>query len=159
MAHLELAEGMGMSPDRLLLATDGDQVVLNDDGLELREEVTPGGYTFVHGDLTEDDHDVFRERLILGDEGVVMATVTADLERRQLVGDVRVASRGWLGDEHYDELTDEVEAELHVAVVAALGEDDVSQEVLERRVRRAVGGFVNSRTGRRPMSVPLVTVI
>ena len=159
VAHLELAEGVGMSPDRLLLATDGDQVVLADDGLTLREEVTPGGYTFVHGDLTEDDHDVFRERLILGDEGVVMATVTADLGARKLIGDVRVTSRGWLGDEHYDELTDEVEAELHVAVVAALADDDVSQEVLERRVRRAVGGFVNTRTGRRPMIVPLVTAI
>ncbi len=159
VAHVELAEGVGMPSGRVLLATDGDQVVLRDDGLTLREEVTPGGYTFVQGDLTEDDHDVFRERLILGDEGVVMATVTADLGRRALVGDVKVVSRGWLGDEHYDELTDEVEAELHVAVVAALGDGDVSQEMLERRVRRAVGGFVNSRTGRRPMIVPLVTVV
>ncbi|MEM7286842.1 MAG: MBL fold metallo-hydrolase RNA specificity domain-containing protein, partial [Actinomycetota bacterium] len=159
VAHLELAEGLGMPEDRLLLATDGDQVVLADEGLSLREEVTPGGYTFVHGDLTEDDHDVFRERLILGDEGVVMATVTADLAAGTLIGDVRVTSRGWLGDEHYDELTDQVEAELHVAVMAALGEDEISQEVLERRVRRAVGGFVNSRTGRRPMIVPLVTVV
>ena len=159
VAHAELAEGVGMPSDRVLVATDGDQVVLSDDGLALREEVTPGGYTFVHGDLTEDDHDVFRERLILGDEGVVVATVTADLGRRRLIGDVRVVSRGWLGDEHYDELTDEVEAELHVAMVAALNDDDLSEEILERRVRRAVGQFVNSRTGRRPMIVPLVTTI
>lgn len=159
VAHLELAEGLGMAQDRLLLATDGDQVVLSDDGLTLREEVTPGGYTFVQGDLTEEDHDVFRERLILGDEGVVVATVTVDVGAGVLLGDVRVASRGWLGDEHYDDLTDQVEAELHAAVMAALGDDDVSQETLERRVRRTVGGFVNSRTGRRPMIVPLVTVV
>ena len=110
VAHMELAEGLGMHPDNVMLATDGDQVVLTDGGISLVEEVTPGGYTFIHGDLTEEDHDVFRERLILGDEGVVIATVTVDLAERRVLGDVTVTSRGWLGDEHYDELTDQVEA-------------------------------------------------
>lgn len=160
VAHLELAEGVGMSPDRMLLATDGDQVRLTDDGLELIEQVTPGGYTFVHGDITEDDHDVFRERLILGDEGVVIATVTVDLASRRLVTDVAVESRGWLGDEHYDDITAAAAAELQAAVAAALAEErDLSRAELERRVRRSVGQFVNVRTGRRPMIVPIVATV
>lgn len=158
VAHCELAQRVGMPADRVLLATDGDQVVLDDDGLSIRQKVTPGGYTFVHGDLTEDDHDIFRERLILGDEGVVMASATVDLAARRLVGDVRVESRGWLGGEHYDDLTDAAEAELHVVLVKALsGNDDLSEEYIERRIRRTVGQFVNARTGRRPMIVPIAT--
>lgn len=160
VAHVELAEGVGMDPDRILLAVDGDQVRLTDNGLELIERVTPGGYTFVHGDITEDDHDVFRERLILGDEGVVVAAATVDMAHRSLVGDVAVESRGWLGDEHYDDITADARAELHDALIEALTEDqEPSRADLERRMRRAVGQFVNVRTGRRPMIVPMLTVV
>jgi ribonuclease J len=158
VAHTELAERAGLSPDRIILATDGDQIVLDDGGLSLNEEVTPGGYTFVQGDLTEDDHDLFRERLILGDEGVVIASATIDIEGRALVGDVRVESRGWLGEENYNYFTDAVEAELHAALIGELnGRGDLTTDLIERRMRRIVGQFVNSRTGRRPMIVPMVT--
>ncbi|MFV2038966.1 MAG: hypothetical protein ACC660_01850, partial [Acidimicrobiales bacterium] len=137
-----------------------DQIVLSDAGLELIEKVTPGSYTFVHGDLTEDDHDVFRERLILGDEGVVLATTTVDVETRSLVGGVVVESRGWLGGEHYDEVTRAATAELESRLLEVLaGKEELSVELLERRVRRTVGQFVNARTGRRPMIVPVVTLI
>lgn len=160
VAHAELAERMGLPRDHIMVATDGDQVVLSDDGLELIEKVTPGSYTFVHGELTEDDHDVFRERLILGDQGVVIATATVDLAARELMGEVAVESRGWLGDDHFDEITADAVVELHQAVATALeGDDPVTVEVVERRMRRAVGQFVNVRTGRRPMIVPLVTPV
>lgn len=159
VAHVELAERAGMDADRVLLAVDGDQVRLTDDGLELVEDVTPGGYTFVHGDITEDDHDVFRERLILGDEGVVVATATVDLATRSLVGDVGVESRGWLGDEHYEDITAAAADELRGSFTEALsGDGELSSQDLERRVRRTVGQFVNARTGRRPMIVPIVTL-
>lgn len=160
VAHAELAEGMGMPAERVLVATDGDQVTLTDDGLTLTEGVTPGTYTFVHGDITEDDHNVFRERLILGDEGTVVAVVTVDTSERRLVGRPRLESRGWLGDEHYDDITRAGVDELTVALEKVLAEDDpLTVASIERRVRRSIGQFVNSRTGRRPMIVPVVTDI
>ena len=136
VAHVGLAERLGRSPDRVKLATDGDQIVITDDGLELVEDVTPGAYTFVHGMLTEDDHELFRERLILGDEGVVIATATVDLARRALLGDVAVESRGWLGSEYYESLTEAAASELHVAVIDVLSSADPTVEEVERRMRR-----------------------
>ncbi|MGI9621853.1 MAG: ribonuclease J [Acidimicrobiales bacterium] len=157
VAHVELAEGLGMPPDHMFLATDGDQIVLSDEGLRLVEGVSPGGYTFVDGDLTEDDHDLFRERLILGEEGVVVAMATVDLKRQRLIGQVSIQSRGWLGDEHYDDLTDTLRAELRSALLGHLDESDpLDIDELERRIRRTVGQFVSSNTGRRPMIVPVV---
>jgi ribonuclease J len=160
VAHRELAEGMGHPLDRILVATDGDQVKLTDDGAELIEKVTPGSYVFVHGELTEDDHDVFRERLILGDQGVVVASVSVVLEQRTMVGGPTIESRGWLGSDNYDGITADATEELRKALLSALERDDkVSTASLERRVRRSVGGFVNKRTGRRPMIIPIVTEV
>lgn len=159
VAHVELAERMGMEPEKVMLATDGDQIVLSDAGLDLVEGVTPGGYTFVHGSLTEDDHDIFGDRLILGEEGVVIASATIDTGARSLVGNVQVQSRGWLGRGYHDSLTAEVEAELATMLVSLLdGGGELSAEVIERRIRRTVGQFVNTRTGRRPMIVPIAAL-
>jgi ribonuclease J len=160
VAHVELAKSMGMASDRVLLAADGDQVLLTDDGLELVEQVTPGGYTFVQGAITEDDHNVFRERLILGDEGAVITTAAIDLSSRTVCGEVVVESRGWLGDEHYGDLTRAAATEVYDALLSTLaGTDELSIEMLERRIRRVVGQFVNHKTGRRPMIVPIVLAI
>jgi ribonuclease J len=160
VAHAELAERMGTPSHRILVATDGDQVRLGDTGAELVEKVTPGSYVFVHGDLTEDDHDVFRERLILGDEGVVVATVTVSAAGRSIVAGPVVESRGWLGSDNFHDITSDAVEELRKALLVALEDDDeLTSDLLERRVRRAVGGFVSRRTGRRPMIIPVVALI
>lgn len=160
VAHTELAERMGMPADRVLLATDGDQVQLHDHGLELVSKVVPGTYTFVHGELTEDDHDLFGERLILGEEGVVVASVAVALEQGVVVGGPHIESRGWLGHDNYAGITAEAVEVLRTAILETLDRPDPATiEQLEKRVRRAVGGFVNTRTGRRPMIVPVVTVV
>lgn len=159
VAHARLAEEMGMPPERVHVAADGDQLLLTDKGITLNQKVTPGAYTFVQGGLTEERHDVFSERLVLGDEGVVIALATVDLAKGVILTDPEVISRGWVGDDHYDEVHDEASAELEKALEAALKEKDADLDVLTRRARRAVGSFVNARTGRRPMIVPIITPI
>ncbi len=159
VAHGELAKRIGMPDNRVIIAVDGDQVVMTDAGAVLVPEVTPGGYTFVHGNITEEEHDVFRERMILGEEGVVVATAAVDLTTGALVGRPRVESRGWLGPEHYDDITDDATDALVDGLAAFLAEadtDERSREAVEKRMRRIVGGFVNDRTGRRPMIVPVL---
>jgi ribonuclease J len=163
VAHGRLAATLGLAEDRVLIATDGDQVVLADDGLAVRRQVTSGQYLWVHGDVTEADHDVFRERSILGDEGVVVATVVVDQARRELVAAPTIEARGWLGDDALDTLMPDAVEEVAKGTRLALDElgidDVVDAEQLRRRVRRSVGAFVSERTGRRPMIVPVVIVL
>ena len=163
VAHRELALSGGMPADRVLVATDGDQIHLTDDGVELVSKVTPGHHVWVHGDVTEEGHDIFRERSILGDEGMVMATVVADLARRELVGAPRIESRGWLGDDALDALLPDaaqrVAEALEDAMRDAAPDAELTAVELERRIRRAIGSFVNERTGRRPMIVPVLIAI
>jgi ribonuclease J len=55
-----------------------------------------------------------------------------------------------------DDLLDEAEAHVERALVKALDEGVTDIDALEREVRRAAGKFVNERTKRRPMIVPVV---
>lgn len=160
VAHGELARSLGMPGGRVLVARDGDQVVLGDDGLSLRQGATTGRHVFVDGDLTEHDHSLFRERAVLGDNGVVVVTVAVDLDDGRVLAPARLVSRGWLSDLHLDEL-EEGGAEVVTEAVARFlatewAQADDPLDLLHRRIRRAAGKYVSDRSGRRPMIVPVV---
>jgi len=155
-AHAELARALGMPSGNVLEAVDGDQVVMADDGLSLRRQVTPGAHMLVHGPFIGTDRGVVGERRLLADGGFVSVSVLVDLDARDLLASPRVESRGWLDVHDVRPL----EAEIAIAVEEAVGHalhDGISDVVeLERRVRRTTGQLVSDRTDRRPMVVPIV---
>ena len=156
VAHKDLAIEIGLSPERILLATDGDQVELGDNKLELIEKVTPGDYPFVQGRILEREHHIFSDRRILGKEGCVIASVQICTKENRVLGDPSIVSKGWVNAQTAQRLENEISRAVKEGVEKALLNEEVSNEYLEQRVRRVTGGLVNELTGRRPMIVPIV---
>jgi ribonuclease J len=154
-AHADLAVVMGASPDRVLQATDGDVVELSDEGLAFVDKV-PAHYLFVDGIVGDVGHGVLRDRRVLAEEGVVVIVATVDAETHKVITGPEVITRGWVYAPEADDLLDEAEAHIEKALVRALDEGVSDIDSLEREVRRAAGKFVNERTKRRPMIVPVV---
>jgi ribonuclease J len=154
VAHSRLATLMGMSEDHVLLAEDGDRLVLDDDGLRPAGRV-PSEYVYVHGTVGDIGHGVLRDRRILADDGVVAAIVCVDRTARRLVSGPEIVSRGWIYEPEAGELLEELASRVRSSVEASLA-DGADLKGLERAVRRASGGFVSDRTRRRPMIVPVV---
>ncbi|MEZ5252695.1 MAG: ribonuclease J [Microthrixaceae bacterium] len=154
VAHARLGEVMGVEKDHVLVAEDGDSLILDDDGLRFGERV-PADYIYVHG-VGDVDSSTLSERQILGNEGVVAAIVCVDFERRELVAGPSLATRGWVAPEESTKLFDGIVERVDGAVRAALKGDQVSMRVIEKAVRRAAGSYVGEKTRRRPMIVPVV---
>ena len=76
VAHRELAIEIGTNPKNALLATDGEQVVMEDSGLTVNRNKCQGHYLFSQGSIVETRHDLFKDRNILGKEGCVIARVS-----------------------------------------------------------------------------------
>ncbi len=153
-AHAALAIEMGMPPDRVVLARDGEQVELGGHGLANRGKTTSGDYYYANGHVVESGRELFAERSILGSHGVVSVVVVLSRAEGRLLARPRVLGKGWVGADSLVDLekagADEVAAavEEHLASGQGCG--------LERVVRRAAGQFVNHSTGRRPMIVPII---
>lgn len=159
-AHARLGADLGVAEEKVLLARDGDQVVLEDHGLRLRHQVTPGTHLLVHGHFIGPDRGVVQERTILGEHGAVIAVVTVDLDSQELVGRPVITSRGWLDTPELSDIHAEIQREVVDAVVKLFkNERDVEYEKLSRVVRRATGSYVADRSRRRPMIVPIIDVI
>jgi ribonuclease J len=146
---------MGVPATNVLMCEDGDVLELTDDGLDFAGRI-PAGYLYVDGIVGDVGQGVLRDRKVLAEEGVVVVVVTVDISTGKVLTGPEIITRGWVYAPEADDLLDEAEDTVAAAVEKALaaGVRDVDQ--LERDVRRAAGKFVNERTKRRPMIVPVV---
>ena len=160
VAHRELAIEIGTNPKNALLATDGDQVVMEDSGLTVNRNKCQGHYIFSQGSIVETRHDLFKDRNILGKEGCVIARVSISEKYKTLIGAPSVISKGWLSadisERHEQEIEDQLSSELKTFLK---NRKELTQEVLEQKVRRVTGSMVNDSTKRRPMIIPLVDIL
>jgi ribonuclease J len=154
VAHARLAALMGTPEDHIVLAEDGDRLVLDDEGLRPVGRV-PSEYVYVHGTVGDIGHGVLRDRRILADDGVVAAIVCVDRAGRRVVSGPEIVTRGWIYEPEAGDLLVELAGRVRASVDKALA-DGADVAGLERAVRRASGGFVSDTTRRRPMIVPVV---
>lgn len=153
--HARLAEAMGVAPERVLLAEDGDVVELTDTGIDFAGEV-PAGYLYVDGIVGDVGTGVLRDRRVLAEEGVVIVVVTVDAKSGEVLTGPEIITRGWVYAPEAEELLGEARQAVLEALEEAADTGAVDFETLRRRARSALGRFVNERTRRRPMIVPIV---
>jgi ribonuclease J len=156
VAHARLARTMGVvGADHVLVCTDGDQLVLDDDGLRV-DAAVPAGYLYVDGIIGDVGHGVLRDRRVLAEEGVVVVVVTVDVATGAILTGPEVITRGWVYAPEAEPLLAECAEEVRQAVKESFAEGATDIEALQKVVRRAAGRFVNESTRRRPMIVPVV---
>lgn len=155
VANSRLGITMGVKQQNVVLCEDGDVIELSGDGLDVVGRV-PAGYLYVDGIVGDVGQGVLRDRRVLAEEGVVVVVVTVDLGSRKVITGPEIITRGWVYAPEAEELLDEACDAVSAAVEKALGEGVRDPESLEKDVRRAAGKFVNERTKRRPMIVPVV---
>ena len=155
VANARLAEVMGVGRERVLLCEDGDVIELSERGLDPVGRV-PAGYLYVDGIVGDVGQGVLRDRQKLAEEGVVVVVVTVDVQTGKVLVGPEIITRGWVYAPEAEDLLDEACDAVADAVEDALADGVRNVEALERDVRRAAGRFVNERTRRRPMIVPVV---
>ena len=141
-----------MGVPEVLVLEDGDAVILEDGLTRVERDAVPAGYVYVDGAGVGDVREsLLRERARLGDDGVVVVSVTLDPVTGRLVGTPRLISHGFTDDASM--VLDEV-----AGAVRAAAEED------RRRFRKDAAGAVRqvarkvikAETGRRPVILPVV---
>ena len=153
--HSRLAMRMGVGTNNVLLCEDGDVVELSADGARFAGEV-PAGYLYVDGIVGDVGHGVLRDRRVLSEEGVVVVVVTVDAKSGEVLTGPEIITRGWVYAPEAEDLLEEARQAVLAGIKEAIDKGGNDYETLRRHVRQALGRFVNERTRRRPMIVPVV---
>jgi ribonuclease J len=156
VSHAQLAQTMGVPAERTLICEDGDQITIDDEGIRISGQV-PAGYLYVDGIVGDVGQGVLRDRRVLAEEGVVVVVVSVAIEDGAILTGPEIITRGWVYAPEAEALLDECADVVRQAIKDLFAEaGDPDLDALQRTVRRAAGRFVNARTKRKPMIVPVV---
>jgi ribonuclease J len=158
--HAELAEAVGIPPERIHKGRNGLPLELDADGARFGEPVQ-SGMIFVDGvDIGDPDDVALRDRRTLSADGVFIVVATVDADDGSSVAAPELIFRGVpfmedADDSLLDEVRDVVEASL-----ARLAEEGVTEPVLlQQDLHDDIAAFVYDRLRRRPMILPVVVEV
>ena len=157
LGHEEIALSRGMDQSKILRCEDGDSVCLDEHGLHLEGSVS-GEYLMVDVRGAEVSKDLVKERISLGGEGFILVRVLIDKKRRKLLEDPFVTTLGWVETGDEEKYLNGIIEEVVKVLNDALTNGEFDQKELTRLVRRTTGKFVDLKTGRRPVLIPLVEI-
>jgi ribonuclease J len=158
--HAELAEAVGIAPDRIFKGRNGLPLEIMEHGEARFGDDVHAGVIFVDGiDIGEPDDVALRDRRMLSADGIFIVVVTISSDDGSSVADPEVIFRGVPfvdeADEMLGELREVVERSLGMAAKDEVREVDLIQQDLHDDVAE----FVYKRLKRRPMVLPVVVEV
>jgi len=154
--HAELAVTEGVPRANILLPENGDSLYFTADTAEQGEQVP-------HGSLLVDQNGqvvsgvVVKDRLMLGEEGIVAAVLTVDKKTGSLLASPHILSRGFINMKESGQLVDTLRAELRRAVRQRFGRVELDR--FKAEIREHITHFLFEQTGRSPIVIPVINVV
>ena len=155
--HGRLAESLGWARERVLLMEGGECLQLRVDGTVRKAGSVPVGKCFVDQGVSHRvDARVVHDRLILQEDGIVVATLQVDPDTGELASEPSILTRGFVvlsDDQAYGDLLRGAVRKAYEEAPREIRKDpDLLVELLRQTLRR----IIRKTTQTRPMVVPLV---
>ncbi len=157
--HGRLAESVGIPPENVIIAEDGDVVEVSDEGAAVTGKVE-AGKVFVDGKGVGDVKEmVLKDRRHLAQDGMVIVVVAFNERTGEVLYGPDVVTRGVVREEESTGLIDGAKR----TVLETL--DGISTEVrsdpleMQEEVRRSLRRFFNKALKRRPVILPVIIEI
>lgn len=157
--HGKLAEAVGVEPDNIFIASNGQVIELNEEKGAVTGRV-PSGVVMVDGYGVGDvGNIVLKDRKQLSQDGVFVVVVGLSKKDVRLITGPDVVSRGFVYVRESEELMNEARERVR-STIEKLREDKVYDwSSIKSAIRDTMGKFLYDRTKRRPMVVPIIVEI
>jgi ribonuclease J len=157
--HTHLARSMGIAPEHVLMAQNGDQVRFDGQGARTNGKVEVGR-VFVDGKGVGDvSRIVLRDRRALASDGLVIATVAVDPVARKMVTEPDLITRGFILEEEQAPLLAQAKKIFHGIIDHALREPTQDWLEIQAEVGKALRKLFFKTLERRPMILPLILTL
>ncbi|MBC2736258.1 MAG: ribonuclease J [Desulfobacteraceae bacterium] len=154
--HTRLAQEVGIPPERILLAENGQVIEFNEKGGRLRERVGTGRVLIDGKGVGDVGRSVLKERRNLSEHGLVVVAMALDEDTGTVVYGPEIFSRGFVFEMETGHLLDDA-----VCVVLEVVED-ISPETHNRaariraRLQTVLKQYFFFTIARRPVIVPII---
>lgn len=154
-AHSNLAVSCGVKEENIFICKNGDSLIMDDEGVRFGKRV-PAGDIYVDGSRIGDIGSVvIKDRKLMSKDGVLVTILNIDSTNRTLLIKPNITTRGFVLVNENAELIKEIENKVTEIVNHALaGKFNLTD--LKNQVILELNMFINEKTGRRPMILPVI---
>ena len=157
--HAQLAESVGVDPDRVFQGENGLPLELDERGASFGEP-EQSGMIFVDGVDIGDPADVaLRDRRMLSDDGIFIVVATISEQTGESVVAPEVIFRGVPFIEQADGLVEDIRGAVDTSLRRAVSDGIREIDLLQQELHDDLAAFVYDRLRRRPMVLPVVVEV
>ncbi len=156
MQHKELAQFMGMSPDRIFVTEIGQVLELDGETCKRGGSVTSGRVLIDGYGVGDVGNIVLRDRRHLGQDGLIVVVATVNVDECRMVSGPDIISRGFVYVRESEELMDEVRQIANDVLVRTLDGKITEWNQIKSNVKDALSKYLYSKTKRKPVILPVI---
>ncbi|WP_295730965.1 ribonuclease J1 [uncultured Limosilactobacillus sp.] len=160
--HTKLAQLTGVPKDHCFILQNGDVLALTKDTCRIADHIDSMGDVYIDGRDVNDSvgNPEIRERRMLSEEGVVTAIAVIDMKDKQIVAGPDIVSRGFVYMHESQELIKAANHEVFWAILNTFkNHAHADRRVINRTIVSRLQKLLYQRTGRRPVIIPMVTIL
>ncbi|MGN0342879.1 MAG: ribonuclease J [Roseburia sp.] len=156
IAQAKVAEELGIDKDNIFILSSGDVLELDDKKAAVTGHVQVGDVMVDGLGVGDVGNVVLRDRQHLAQEGIIVVTVTLDMESRIVIAGPEIVSRGFVYVRGAGGLMDEARQVVNIALDRFLDRNSNEWNKLKSDIKDDLGDFVWKETKRRPMIIPII---
>lgn len=160
--HAELAQSMGVAPERTVVAQDGDIIeVTANANIEIVDHA-PCGNVYVDGTGVGDvGQVVLRDRRALSSDGVLVVVLTVDAETGEPLARPDIISRGFVYERESEALLEAARGRVIQAFQkhTRTRGGNADWNYVKNKIRDTLSEFIYDTNKRRPMILPVVVEV
>jgi ribonuclease J len=157
--HSQLAEAVGIDPERIFRGANGLPLEIGAGGAGFGEDID-AGTMYVDGvNIGDPDDAALRDRRAISADGIFIVVATISADDGSVVADPEVIFRGVAFLEEADALVEELSDLVEDTLEDAAGAGTREVPVIQEDLHDAIGKFVFQRLRRRPMVLPVVVEV
>jgi ribonuclease J len=154
--HAALARQVGSVSGEILLVESGQPIEFTPDGAFRREPVQVGRVFVDSGSLEEIEEVVIRDRRHLAEDGVVVPIVAINKHSGRMETSPEIVTRGFLPAEDGHELLALARNVVLKTMEQSNSEEKTDWSVIKEKIRVDLKRFLNKKTSKRPMILPVI---
>ena len=152
----DLANECGIDRDHSFICKNGDILGISKEGVR-RVKSIPINDIYVDGKRIGDiASSVIRDRKIMSTDGVLVVIVNINSEKRELVIDPNITTRGFVVVNENQELLSNIQNKVRSIINSELLKHSFSITDLKNRLILELNSYIIDTTGRRPIIMPMI---
>ena len=157
--HAELGRLMGVAPQNIVMAENGDVIEIGKKGISKENSVQAGAVLLDASGTGEVGSVVMRDRHKLAEDGMIVIVMSYSSYDHRILGDPEIVTRGFIYVKEAEELMDELKR-VTMEAVQSCEEARISDwSTIKSKVKSSVSGYLFRNVNRSPMILPVISEV